>query len=349
MKLLKKELKKILSEVFVEKFKKNDSAPYNYLSPQFDWNWYHANANNSITLYHWIIKDEFYHFYTRSDYPGENAFEELETWYRIIGGRYKGKWIGKQLIKSYCDEIINKGFSKFISSIEINTSEIMRAEIRRFDDMQIPVCYPYKDKNCFITIELNSNIPKKFYDIINKKEIQNDILRNICIDFILTKEQTNFTVRKRSPEDRYRVVANKRKDKVIESIRSFSRLESEKNKRNYNFDSAETQKVHSEMIKEMYGEFSNKIIWWKCDDCGHSYSMSIANKTKGRGCLLCKKSLKVQDKRNDELKSKDLVRLIKQQEKLISTLNNTISELNETITKINSKKRSTNIVPRKEK
>ena len=39
-----------------------------------------------------------------------NAYQELESWYRIIGGRYKGKWIGKQLIKSYCDGIINKGF-----------------------------------------------------------------------------------------------------------------------------------------------------------------------------------------------------------------------------------------------
>lgn len=318
MKLLKKELKKILSEVFVEQFKENDPAPYNYLSPKFDWNWYHANANDSITLYHWIIKNNFYQSHTRSDYPGENAYQELESWYRIIGGRYKGKWIGKQLIKSYCDGIINKGFSKFISSIEINTSEIMRAEIKRFDDMVIPVCYPYDSQNCFITIELKSNIPNKFLEIINNKEIQDDILRNICIDFILDKEQINFTIRKRSPVDRYRVVANKRKDKVIEALKSFAKLSSEKNKKNYNYLSKEAQEITSEITKEIYDEIS-KLVDSKPEN--KNYSMS-----------------------NQELTS-----LVKQQEKLILTLNNTISELNKSIKKFNSKKRSSNIEPRKEK
>lgn len=37
---------------------------------------------------------------------------------------------------------------------------------------------------------------------------------------------------------------------------------------------------------EEYAPFSNKRVWWKCDN-GHSYPCSINNKAKGKGCLQC--------------------------------------------------------------
>ena len=33
---------------------------------------------------------------------------------------------------------------------------------------------------------------------------------------------------------------------------------------------------------------SNKIVWWQCSSCGHSWQMSVTNRTLGYGCPNCK-------------------------------------------------------------
>ena len=196
----------------------------------------------------------FYPKEVPSNYPnGNEPYNELKKWYEVIGGRVQGAWIGKQLVNSFLLEF-DKKLPKYISSIDIDTSEMMQYLI---NEDGYPFCYPYDEKkSCKINIEFFSNIPKDLWEKINDFEAIDDLVEKVAKPFIVLPYQIDLKINLRDPEERFAILLEKRKNNVINALRSLGKLGSKKNKKNYSLNSKKNKELWDNTENEIMKEFT---------------------------------------------------------------------------------------------
>jgi archaellum component FlaC len=364
--LLKKiqEIKKRIFKISMDEFESSMTT----FDSNIDFTLYHKDTNRSITIYHWLSKEIFYPNAHPTKYlGGTEPYRELKKWYKVLSGRSDRQWIGKQLVRSYLEDL-DKKLLEYIASIDIDTSMIMQEQ---WDlhvlDGEFPYCYPYdKENSCKIKIEFFSTIPESLNKKVNDFEHKDDIELKISRDFLVNNHQIDLQINKRNPEERYSILAEKRKDNVIAALKSLGKLGSEKNRKNYLFDTQRTEKLNSEheseinevlesamsklnnlsslypaiakewhptknqeLVPRNFSRGSNRKVWWTCKK-GHEYQTAISNRTKGRGCPQCNPNqLTVQRKKKNE---KDrLMDVINTQGQTIQELKEMINQLNKSI------------------
>jgi hypothetical protein len=197
----------------------------------------------------------FYPKEVPSNYPnGNEPYNELKKWYEVIGGRVQGSWLGKQLVNSFLLEF-DKKLPKYISSIDIDTSEMMQ---HYTNDDGYSFCYPYDEENsCKINIEFFSNIPKDLWGKINDFEAIDDLVEKVAKLFIVLPYQIDLKINLRDPEERFAILLEKRKNNVINALRSLGKLGSKKNKKNYSLNSKKNKKLWDSTENEIMKEFTN--------------------------------------------------------------------------------------------
>lgn len=250
----KKELKKKVIDIRKRIFKELD-PPQFYQDQQI-------SDFQSTTLRHFKDKNLFYPIGYPSNYEGGiEPYRELKKWYEVIGGRVQGAWIGKQLIKLFLSEL-NVKLTKYVSSIDIDTSRMMHKDNEKCSlmvlDGEFPYYAPHDEENtCKINIEFFSTIPKDLYAKINDFSVIDDLVENISKVFIATPNQIDLRISLRDPEERFAFIVEKRKNNAINALKSLGKLVSDKNKKNYSFDSAKNKKLWKNVENEILNEISN--------------------------------------------------------------------------------------------
>lgn len=216
----------------------------------------------STTIAHFKNNDLFYSEVHPTNYRGGiEPYRELKKWYKVIGGRVQGAWIGKQLVNSFLAEL-DKKLSKYISSIDIDTSEMMHNDRAKWSlrilDGEFPYYEPHDEENtCKINIEFFSTIPKDLWEKINDFEAIDDLIEKIAEAFIAVPYQIDLKINLRDPQERFAMLIEKRKNNVINALQSLGKLGSKKNKKNYKFDNEKNKQLWDNVKNEIMNEFSN--------------------------------------------------------------------------------------------
>ena len=249
----KKELKQKIIDIRRRIFKELDPPQY-YEEQQI-------SDFQSTTIRHFKEKNLFYPIGYPNNYDGGvEPYKELKKWYEVIGGRVQGAWIGKQLVKLFLSEL-NMKLTKYVSSIDIDTSRMMHKDNEKYSsivlDGEVPYYAPHDEENtCKINIEFFSTIPKNLWKEINDFLIIDDLVEKISKAFIATPHQIDLKISLRDPEERFAFIVEKRKNNVINSLKSLGKLVSEKNKKNYSFDSSKNKKLWKNAENEILNEIS---------------------------------------------------------------------------------------------
>ena len=194
------------------------------------------DAYESITLINWKNKENFYPEWHPGSHPGGNdTYKELNKWYKVIGGRYRGSWVGKQLIKSLLTEHVEE---KYIAAVDIDTSMMLTNIIHSFyDEEGFGYYYTYEEsETCKIDFEVIDDITNYLQEI-----------------FVMTKDQISIEFSKRNPEERFQHLLEKRKNNVIKTLKSLKRLS---NKKNYNI----TSELSKQEIESSISEINRELM-----------------------------------------------------------------------------------------
>lgn len=249
----KKELKKKIIDIKKRIFKELDPPEF-YEDQQI-------SDFQSTTIRHFKENNLFYPEAYPNNYAGGiEPYRELKKWYKVIGGRVQGSWIGKQLVNLFLSEL-NAKLTKYISSIDIDTSRMMHKDNPSWSLMVLDGEFPYyaphdEENSCKINIEFFSTIPKDLYAKINDFSAIDDLVEKISKAFIATPHQIDLRISLRDPEERFAFIVEKRKNNVINSLKSLGKLVSEKNKKNYSFDSSKNKKLWKNAENEILNEIS---------------------------------------------------------------------------------------------
>ncbi|MDA1363402.1 MAG: hypothetical protein O3A79_01475 [Candidatus Marinimicrobia bacterium] len=248
----KKELKKKIIDIRKKIFKELDPPGF-YEHQQI-------SDFESTTIRHFKEKNLFYPEAYPNNYAGGiEPYRELKKWYEVIGGRVQGAWIGKQLVNLFLSEL-NIKLTKYVSSIDIDTSRMMdnpKYHVAVLDG-EFPYFEPHDEENtCKINIEFFSTIPKDLYEKINDYSAIDDLVEKISNAFIATPYQIDLRISLRDPEERFAFILEKRKNNVVNALKSLGKLVSEKNKKNYSFDSSKNKKLWENAENEILNEISS--------------------------------------------------------------------------------------------
>ena len=211
------------------------------------------DAYESITLINWKNKENFYPEWHPGSHPGGNdTYKELNKWYKVIGGRYRGSWVGKQLIKSLLTEHVEE---KYIAAVDIDTSMMLTNIIHSFyDEEGFGYYYPYEEsETCKIKVTFFTTIDDESFRKIDDFEVIDDITNYLQEIFVMTKDQISIEFSKRNPEERFQHLLEKRKNNVIKTLKSLKRLS---NKKNYNI----TSELSKQEIESSISEINRELM-----------------------------------------------------------------------------------------
>jgi len=191
-------------------------------------------------------------------------FNEYKKWLGVLGGKYAGAGLAKAVVKEYLIQETRMMSQNIINSVSIDTSNAMGSpQYNPVTLEEFPYYYPYHDENAIVDItvtlasvslggggsqDATEDKIDRILSYFDDYEIIDNICEKIVADFLVTKEQINLRIIKRSREERFEFLTNKRLELLKKRFKSIGKLS---NRKNYKYSNEDWIHIKNQIIEEL--------------------------------------------------------------------------------------------------